>query len=714
MLALFGGLTLLFLSAAALTLWADSVPPTAEDRALHRRPSALRDIPEFINLTISETGIAAITTEDLRPFNWQLSTFSYETINLTRQGEQVPYFIHQDGQTMFFLAEAITSTLQAPAVYQLSLGAGLPMAEREAAGTGRGSNRGTFRAVWEENSNFLAQTGGSDPWLGRLLLAPNTWDFSLTGIQPSGGRGRLTLSVWSSTASFSNPDHHLQVALNGRQLEDWVWDGIRHTAITVDLPRGLLQPDGRNVLNLTSPGDISASGEAIYVDRVELLYEGILEAGRGQFWFSSTASTLTIQNAAETFLLFEVSNRQQPVALTNGTPVGQDLLFAAGSNGRYYGLNQDEAIRPSFANSFIAKQTLRQPDRGADYIVIYPEDANFMTALQPLLAYRASQGLRVTAVPLEQIFAEFGYGQQDAHAIRKFLSYAQANWQPPAPRFVLLAGDASYDIHNNLSGKNENLLPAQMVHLATGYASSDTWYALTTESGLAVPQMAIGRFPAQTPAQLEAMVAKTMAYEQNGRTYWQQRALFVTDSEPEFDAQNDALAAQLASDGYEVSALRMDQNETLHYDLMGALAKGVGLINYSGEGYVSQWGDGQMFTGEDAEMLAYNGHTPIFTTFTCNNGAFTEPQDDSLAENLLWVEEGGIVAAVAPTSSIGLQPTLAHLGDLFYAALLDDTVATVGEALLAAQTAALRDPALQDAVLVVNLLGDPALRLQRP
>ncbi|MEZ4594934.1 MAG: C25 family cysteine peptidase [Chloroflexota bacterium] len=261
--------------------------------------------------------------------------------------------------------------------------------------------------------------------------------------------------------------------------------------------------------------------------------------------------------------------------------------------------------------------------------------------------------------------------------------------------------------------KNQNLLPAQLVRLATGYASSDTWYALTGEPGQAVPQMAIGRFPAQTPAQLEAMVAKTMAYEQNGRTYWQQRALFVSDSEPQFAALSDALAAQLATDGYEVSALRMDQNETLHYDLMGMLAKGVGLINYSGEGYVSQWGDGQMFTGEDAEMLAYNGHTPIFITFTCNNGAFSEPQDDSLAEDLLWVEEGGIVAAVAPSSSLALE-TLAPLGDLFYAALLDDAVFTVGEALLVAQTAASRDPSLHDAVLAVNLLGDPALQLQRP
>jgi hypothetical protein len=623
----------------------------------------------------------------------------------------VPYYIADDGQSMFFLAEAITNTITAPAVYRLSLGEGLAMAEKEVAAVGQGSNKATFRQVWEENSNFLAETSSSDPWYGHLLLAPNTWNFPLNNIQPSGGRGRLTISVWSSTASASNPDHHLQVGLNGRQLEDWVWDGIQRTSITVELPSGILQPDGRNLLSLTSPGDISTAGEAIYVDRIELLYEGTLEGDQGQFWFGSSASTIAIENAEADLLLFDVAQRQQPVALINFSQVGEDILFAgSGVNSRYYALTPDEAIRPSFSNSLIAKQTLRQSERGADYIVIYPDDTDFIDALQPLLTYRASQGLRVTAVPLSQIYAEFGYGQEDASAIRTFLAFAQANWSAPAPRFVLLAGDASYDIHDHLAGKNSNLLPTQLVQLRQGYVSSDTWYVLTEDN---LPLLAIGRFPAQTVEQLQIMVAKTLAYEMNGRSHWINRALFVSDAEPYYAQFSADLAMHLQDDGYEVNSLQINQEETIHYDLMGTLAKGVGLINYAGEGYVSQWGDGQVFDGDDAAMLANNGRTPIFTTFTCNNGAFTEPETDSLAENLLWVEAGGIVAAVAPTSRISL-PRLTPLGDLFYAELLKDEVTTVGEALLNAQTAAANDPGLHDAVLVVNLLGDPALRLQRP
>ncbi|MBK8899576.1 MAG: hypothetical protein IPM53_00190 [Anaerolineaceae bacterium] len=711
MLAVFAGLTLIFLSAAALTFWIDASAQLDQDRGLHKRPSPLREIPEFINLTITETGIAAITTEDLRPFNWQLSAFSHNTINLTRQGEQVPYTIADDGQTIFFLAEAITSTVMAPTVYQLSLGEGLAMAERAAAAQGRGSSKATYRQVWEENSTFVADTGGADPWYGRLLLAPQTTNFPLNNIRPSGGRGRLNISVWSSTDGPGNPDHHLQVVVNDRQLADWVWDGIQHTQISVELPDGLLRPDGRNVLSLTSPGDTPASGEAIYIDRIELLYEGYLQTGQGQFWFSSNASTLTIDQADADLLLFDVTDRGQPVVLTNLTPVENGVLFTgSGANGRYFALTASAAIRPSFSNSFIAKQTLRQTDRGADYIVIYPDDTAFVDALQPLLTYRAEQGLRVTAVPLSQIYAEFGYGQEDASAIRKFLRYAQNNWRFPSPRFVLLAGDASYDIHNNLEGKNLNLVPSQLVQLPDGFASSDTWYVLPDDG---LPRLAIGRFPAQTPEQLQVMVAKTLAYEQNGRSAWIERSLFVSEAEPQYNEMNLSLAALLQTSGYETSTLQMGEDEMMHYVLMGTLAKGVGVINYAGDGYVSQWGNGQMFTGDDAGMLANNGHTPIFTTFTCNNGAFSEPQRDSLAENLLWVENGGIVAAVAPSSRVAL-PSLTPLGELFYSALLDKEIDTLGEAILHTHAAALNDDSLAEAVLVVNLLGDPALQLQRP
>ena len=125
------------------------------------------------------------------------------------------------------------------------------------------------------------------------------------------------------------------------------------------------------------------------------------------------------------------------------------------------------------------------------------------------------------------------------------------------------------------------------------------------------------------------------------------------------------------------------------------------------------WGDEAVLRTEDAEMLANADRLPIFTTFTCNNGDFTHPQTDSLTESLLWVEGGGIVAAIAPSSRAAIDYQL-PISELFYELLLDGGQATVGEVLAATRLAVSHDARQRDVMQTINLLGDPALRLQLP
>ena len=42
-------------------------------------------------------------------------------------------------------------------------------------------------------------------------------------------------------------------------------------------------------------------------------------------------------------------------------------------------------------------------------------------------------------------------------AIRDFLSYAYDNWQNPAPQYVLLVGDGSFDYKDNLKYRHHKL-----------------------------------------------------------------------------------------------------------------------------------------------------------------------------------------------------------------------------------------------------------------
>ena len=56
------------------------------------------------------------------------------------------------------------------------------------------------------------------------------------------------------------------------------------------------------------------------------------------------------------------------------------------------------------------------------------------------------------------------------------------SWEP-APNYVLLVGDATYDIYDFTKGPNKNLLPTYLVYTEfAGYVASDTWF--TAPAGL--------------------------------------------------------------------------------------------------------------------------------------------------------------------------------------------------------------------------------------
>jgi hypothetical protein len=83
----------------------------------------------------------------------------------------------------------------------------------------------------------------------------------------------------------------------------------------------------------------------------------------------------------------------------------------------------------------------------ADYLVI--SHANFLAAAQPLEALREANGLETELFDLQDIYDEFSYGIIDPAAIRSFIAYAYAQWQAPAPNYVLLVGDGTYDPKNH-------------------------------------------------------------------------------------------------------------------------------------------------------------------------------------------------------------------------------------------------------------------------
>ena len=722
-LIILGGLTIFFLGSS-YSLWltdrlipfpvgvGGSPTPLAEATA-----GAGGNPSRAVRLTIEETGITSVSADQLRDMGLPFEELSSSELNLTRYGQEVPYLVLGEGedQALYFFAQANNNPREALSVYILSPGKGLEMQQRDVQPDGLGSPSAQHRFTWEENHFFVEFADSDDVWMGLLLMAPDQRTFLLDDILPGEGPAVLTVRLFSNSEGPGYPDHHVEIQVNGQTVADHTWDGIKHETITAPIEAGLLSPDEVNRVTIVVHDDTDVTAETIYVDDFELAYEGLISADQEQVSFASNAANILVSNANLDLAVFDVTDQDAPIYLTNLRFDDDVVQFSGGESERQYvALNRAQSVKPAIKPAPAWSRPLRENDWGADYIAIVADVRGFQEAVEPLLAHRQDQGLRVANISIEQIYDEFGSGHRSPEAIKTFLAYTSAHWLPPAPQYLLLVGDATYDVRDQIPGKNRNRLPTAMVFSESGgYLASDAWFSQFDAGG---PQMATGRFPAQNALQLRAMIGKTLSYEQNNSAEdnaWKQRALLVADDESIFDTATVSLAATLADRGYRTYQVHMSQGENIHYNIRSVINQGVALVNYLGYGSKVAWGDEAVLQNSDTSAFYNESRLPILTAFTSLNGAFAEPRIDSLSESLLRKNDGGIVAAIAPS---GRAPTdqLLPLAEKFYDHLLVDGGITVGDALHRLVNEGMDDPEYRDAVKTLNLLGDPALQFYTP
>jgi hypothetical protein len=382
---------------------------------------------------------------------------------------------------------------------------------------------------------------------------------------------------------------------------------------------------------------------------------------------------------------------------------------------------------------------------GADWIVITHRELGWENGAErnwvtSLVALRRAQGLRTAVVEVEEIFDEFGYGLPTPLAIKAFLAHAYESWQPPAPRYVLLVGDATYDYKNlwGLSPAPANHVPAYLL-FTTHYgetACDDCYGQLSGDDALS--DLYIGRLPAASAAQAEEMAAKIIAYETaaNSRS-WERRLLLVADNAVEewesvFEAINEEAAALLpvGFDTPERFFLTEYENEQLSVsdltaDLLAAIDAGALVVNYAGHGSLGIWAAERIFDNRggayraDAAGLANAGRYPFVVNMACLTGYFLNPQPQSawqsLAEGLMRPADKGAVAAFMPTGMT--EPDGQQLmSNALYAAIFTQDTRTLGPAVAAAKEQLLANggPLYRETADTFMLFGDPATTLKLP
>ena len=580
-----------------------------------------------------------------------------------------------------------------------------------------------------------------DSWFWSQLAAPTlkTFNFQLPGVSETA----LPTTVRISLYGRSNTPHLCTVWLNDKfEFGDARWDGETEYQIqNQNIPQSFLN-NGRNAIRITNPGTPEAPIDIILFNWLQIDYWRDFKAKADVLPFAITPfrdETGAVNSGFEVELM-NFSTPDIEIYGIDGTRyIGVSAFVDEDIPGTYRVFFRSTQIRPKDANDptiqYIAltpnqfqkpkisvdtASDLRSTRNAADYIVITHN--HFIQDVQPLVDYRAQQGLRTKVVDVQDIYDEFNHGILNPNAIREFLDYAYHNWQPPAPTYVFLIGDTNIDIKNK-----PNFVPTMQVQIP-GYGSSGSDHQFVTFRGEdSFPDMFIGRIPANNRVDLRIFIERTINYETAAAVgSWHKRLLMLAGSDFRFHWQTSQLIThnQLNSK-YETQRIYAPHTgETTLTDdvaltpigrrVIDGFNDGASIVNYIGHGGGGRWASSRMLDFADPEQNLTNiSQLPFVISMTCYTGAF-EGNKNSLAEELLRSENGGAIAVIAATS-IGLLDGDFILNAEIFDVIFNKQIHNFGAILGQAKTQFLINaPRFLDLAEVFTLFGDPAAHLKIP
>lgn len=581
-------------------------------------------------------------------------------------------------------------------------------------------------------------------------------DLDVTSDRPV--RIRLDFRGWSQPAQRPTPetkDHLVEVSLNGVKAGSTEWNNSdqEHQLVLPEVPASSLKP-GFLAVQIQVPPRPGAQGADSLVDVsmlnwIQVEYPRVSNAPVRQarvFAAGDTAGAslrVAAANPAGLLVYGDDGSRWDGAGL--GRAPG--AVWADPGGAKRFDLVYDGAfMRPA---TVVKDQPsdLKSKARQADYVMVAHE--SLRPAIQPLAEYYRRTGLKVAVVDIQDVYDEFNHGILHPRALKDFLGYAYREWRKPSPRYVLLVGDASWDSKNEKADENHypaaafspahgtlfagidaipyaqgaslnhrNLVPTWSYLTYDGHAAGDNWF-VSVDGEDDLPDMAVGRFTAIEPAEVTAIVEKTIAYQkQSDWSDWRRRILWITSEQLGFQHMSDGCADSAARNGFLPDKVYPPANSTTAEDqarLRGALDRGQLLVHFVGHGGRYIWRTGpadwqqhrDLFNLDDIDQLKPSSRLPMVLSMTCYSAPFDHPSADSIGEKFLRVPGKGAVAVLA--ASWRNAPYQSMTTDVVNE-LTKPGAPSIGEAIQRVKRAGKHREFIEQ----YNLLGDPALRLAVP
>ncbi len=666
---------------------------------LSPRPTAASAALLALRLHLPAEAAYELTAADLKAAGYPVEQLSPANFRLFWRGQPQPLQVESAGEDfrLRFWGRSGDSAYTPETIYILRYDDSLPAASIptvELPAVGAPSDIYTATVHAEQNQLYAPQPAEGDHWFWQAVPAKKSQAFEIHLAQPVSGAAHLRLALWSGTEAQQSPDHHLTVKLNGAPLLDVTWDGAGRQLFEALIPAGVLL-DGKNTLEATLPGDTGVVAERTYINWWEIRYPRRAAAQNDALALEGNGAAVKAEGFGGAVTIWDVT------VPTSTLRIASDSASFQTQGGHRYWL----AGPQGFAKPARLEPLVELPDlSGALYLAVGAAD--LLPPLQPMLQEHSAHGLPAVAVPLQAVYDQFGAGYPEPEAIHRLLAQVK-------PQYALLVGDYTYDPYGYTVPPEANRLPGYFIQTTFGGQTiSDLPYAQINEDPW--PDLALGRLPARTPAEVTVWARKTLAYAQQTDLAWRTRVLAIADGqEASFgsDAQIflDQFSPAFSTGLYSPAAGVTDANAKV----IDYFAAGYGIIGYFGHGSINMWGKDRIFNTEDAAKLTNGAHLPVVINMNCLTGLFTHPKVASLAETLLWQEAGGASLVMAPTS-LTLPNDQALLSGAFAEALSADPQASLGQAFLAAQRKIpLEQPGANEVLMTFLLFGDPALALTR-
>jgi hypothetical protein len=175
--------------------------------------------------------------------------------------------------------------------------------------------------------------------------------------------------------------------------------------VEVDMPPGVLR-EGANTATLVLPGVKDVAADITFLNWLEVRYPRTFAAQDDRLAFDSPGGRHQLSGFSGPIDVFDVT---RPDQITR-TRLNADAILAGVAGHRYWAVGPSGYLSGRVEAAQLTPD-LRDANNAATYLAIGPFD--LLEPLQPLLAWRASQGLPTMAVAVQAIYDQFGDGRVD-------------------------------------------------------------------------------------------------------------------------------------------------------------------------------------------------------------------------------------------------------------------------------------------------------------